>query len=146
MAHLFPSDAWVRALMEVLNDSEAYAQAASRWEGDCYFTIEDGQGPGKAVNLWLDLWHGECREAYEVGAEDGLDPAFRFSAPLAVYRKIFDRKLDPIRALMTRQLKLSGDMRAIMRAPKAAQELVACCTRVDTVYAEQSMARLLSGG
>jgi putative sterol carrier protein len=33
---------------------------------------------------------------------------------------------------MTRQLKLKGNMMKIMKAPKAATELVECATRVDT--------------
>lgn len=136
MAYLFPSDEWVKALMEELNQSESYAQAARKWEGDCFFTIEPEGGMTRPVNLWLDLWHGECRAAREIPPEEELEPAFQFSGKLSVYRKIFDGKLDPIKALMTRQLKLSGDMKAIMRAPKAAQELVRCATQVETTYPE----------
>jgi len=35
---------------------------------------------------------------------------------------------------MTRQLKLQGNMMKIMRYPKAAKEIVSCCSRVPTVY------------
>ena len=136
MSYLFPSDDWAKALMEELNSSEAYAQAARKWEGDCFFTVEPEGSMSQPVNLWLDLWHGQCRAAREIPAGEDLEPAFRFSGKLSTYRKIFSGKLDPIKALMTRQLKLSGDMKAIMRAPKAAQELVVCATQVDTVYPE----------
>ncbi|MBC7222783.1 MAG: SCP2 sterol-binding domain-containing protein [Anaerolineae bacterium] len=136
MAYLFPSDEWAKALMDVLNQSEAYAQAAKNWEGDCFFTIEPEGSMTRPVNLWFDLWHGKCRAAREIPPEEDITPAFRFSGKLSTYRKIFDGKLDAIKALMTRQLKLQGDMKAIMRAPKAAQELVRCATQVDTVYPE----------
>ena len=136
MAHVFPSDEWVKQLMVVLNNSESYAQAARKWEGDCFFTVDPEGDMTQPVNLWLDLWHGECRSAREVPPDEEMEPAFRFSAKLSIYQKIFSKKLDPIKALMTRQLKLQGDMRAIMRAPKAAQELVACSTLVDTTYPE----------
>ena len=121
MAYLFPSDDWARALMQELNTSESYAQAAKNWEGDCFFTIEPEGSMKQPVNLWFDLWHGACRAAREIPPGETMEPAFRFSGKLSTYRKIFDGKLDPIKALMTRQLKLSGDMKAIMRAPKAAQ-------------------------
>jgi hypothetical protein len=38
----FATDEWIRALMEVINKSEAYAQAARNWEGDFYFIVEPG--------------------------------------------------------------------------------------------------------
>jgi len=37
MAYLFPSDAWAKAFMEDLNQSEAYLEAAKNWEGDFFF-------------------------------------------------------------------------------------------------------------
>ena len=44
------------------------------------------------------------------------------------------KELDPIQALMTRRLKLRGNMMKIMRAPKAAAELVNCSTQVPTEF------------
>lgn len=38
----FATDEWIKALMEVINKSEAYAQAARNWEGDFYFIVEPG--------------------------------------------------------------------------------------------------------
>jgi len=56
------------------------------------------------------------------------------NAPMATWRKLFDKKLDPIRGLMSRQLKLKGNMMKVMKTPKAAITLVECCTRIDTEY------------
>jgi putative sterol carrier protein len=50
------------------------------------------------------------------------------------WRKVIEKKVDPIRALMTRQLKLQGTMTKIMKQPKAATELVNCCTLVETTW------------
>jgi len=36
--------------------------------------------------------------------------------------------------MMTRQLKLKGDLMKIMRYPKAAQEIVSCCAKVPTEW------------
>jgi putative sterol carrier protein len=44
--------------------------------------------------------------------------------------------LDPIQGIVTRQLKLSGPMVKVMRAPKAAMALVKCCTRIETAWPE----------
>jgi len=128
----FATEAWIKALQEELNKSEGYREAAKTWEGDFYFVVTAGDGIPQDVYMYMDLWHGECREAIEVGDPSAKDPAFVMSAPVDVWRKVVEKKIDPIKGLMTRQLKLKGNMMKIMKAPKAAIELVECTTRIDT--------------
>jgi putative sterol carrier protein len=56
------------------------------------------------------------------------------SAPLSSWRKVIAKELDPIQGLLTRRLKLKGNMAMIMRNVKAAQELVECCTHIETEF------------
>jgi putative sterol carrier protein len=130
----FPSDEWIKALMDELNKSDSYREAAKNWEGDFYFVINEGTGVPQDVYLYMDLWHGECREAFEATEVSTKSPEFVIRAPLAAWRKVIEKKVDPIRALMTRQLKLQGTMTKIMKSPKAATELVECCTLVETTW------------
>jgi putative sterol carrier protein len=44
------------------------------------------------------------------------------------------KKLDPIQAMMTGSLKLTGNMAIIMRNVRAAKELVESCTRIETEF------------
>ena len=134
MAHKFPSDAWIKALMEDLNKSVAYAEAAKTWEGDFYFIVEPGSGLDKTVILYMDLWHGNCRDAFEVADESAKTPVFRMSAPVAVWKKVLTKKLDPIQGMVTGQLKLKGNMAMVMKNVKAAKELVESCTRIETEF------------
>jgi len=134
MAIKFPSDAWVKALMDDLNQSEAYAEAAKDWEGDFYFVVEPGGTLKEPVILYMDLWHGKCREAYLVTDEAAKTPAFRMTAPAATWKKVLIKQLDPIMGLMTGQLKLKGNMAMVMKNVKAAKELVESCTRVPTEF------------
>ncbi len=134
MAYQFPSDAWVKALMEDLNRSEAYAEAAKTWEGDFYFIVGPGGTLDKTAILYTDLWHGKCREAYLVTDESAKTPVFRMSAPVATWKKVLTKKLDPIQGLVTGQLKLRGNMAMVMKSVKAAKELVESCTRVETEF------------
>jgi putative sterol carrier protein len=134
MAHRFPSDAWIKALMEELNKSAAYAEAAQTWEGDFYFVVEPGGSLTKTALLYMDLWHGKCREAFEVADESVKKPVFRMSAPPATWKKVLTKKLDPIQGLMTGQLKLKGNMAMVMKSVKAAKELVEASTRVETEF------------
>jgi len=63
----FPSDEWIKAMMQDLNRSQSYKEAAKNWEGDFYFIIEPGGNLTETVVLYMDLWHGECRDAFQVG-------------------------------------------------------------------------------
>jgi putative sterol carrier protein len=134
MSILFPSDAWVKALMEVLNKSAAYEDAAKTWEGDFYFVIEPGGSMTQPVTLYMDLWHGKCRDAYEVKDPAATTPAFRLNAPVANWKKVLLKQLDPIQGMITGQLKLKGNMAVIMKSVKAAKELVTCTTLVETEF------------
>jgi putative sterol carrier protein len=82
----------------------------------------------------MDLWHGKCRQAYLVTDESEKEPVFRMAAPLSVWRKVVTKELDVIQGLLTRQIKLKGNMAMIMRNVKAAQELVECCTHIETEF------------
>ena len=130
----FPSDAWIKALMVELNRSASYAEAAKNWEGDLVFVIEQVDGRAQPVFLYLDLWHGECRQAAELADEADKSPGFRLSGPLSAWKKVLLRKLDPIQGMMTGQLKVKGNMAILLKNVRAAKELLSCCTLVPTTF------------
>jgi putative sterol carrier protein len=130
----FPSDPWVKAMMADLNASAAYKQAAEKWEGDFYFIVEPGGTLEKPVTLYMDLWHGDCRDACAVEDPTSRTPIFRLSGPVATWKKVMTKKLDPMAAMMTGQLRLTGNMAMVMKNVRAAKELVESCTRIDTEF------------
>jgi putative sterol carrier protein len=134
MAYMFPSDEWIRAMAEVVNESESYRKSATQWEGDFYWVVEPGPGVPEPVVLYIDLWHGEARSACAVADESEKSPEFVVRAPVNTWRRVIEKKLDPIQGLITGQLKLTGTMSKIMRFPKAAAELVNCSTKVPTEF------------
>jgi putative sterol carrier protein len=134
MTHKFPSDEWIKAMVVAINESEPYRKSATRWEGDFYFVVEPGPGLSEAKVLYLDLWHGEARDGYAVADESDMDPEFVIRAPIGTWRRVIEKKLDPIQGMLTGQLKLKGTMSKIMRFPKAAAELVNCATQVPTEF------------
>ena len=134
MTFRFPSDEWIKAMAEAVNNSEAYRKSAAKWEGDFYFICEPGPGLAESSVLYIDLWHGEARAAFEVADASDKDPEFVIRAPVSTWRRVIEKKLDPIQGMITGQLKLSGTMSKIMRFPKAASELVNCATKVPTEF------------
>lgn len=129
MSVKFPSQEWADAMKAKLNSSDSYAEAAKKWEGDISFVID-----GTSDIIYMDLWHGECREAtYTTDAGD-KSPAFKISGKYDSWVKVLKGELDPVQGMMTRQLKLEGNMMKIMQNIKAAQEMVQCATQVDTEF------------
>ncbi len=71
---------------------------------------------------------------------EAKQPEFTISGTLDTYRKVFNKKLDPIQALMTRKLKVQGNMMKIVRAVKPTLDLVNCCSMIPTSYPDQVQA------
>ena len=130
----FPSDAWMKALMVELNRSTSYAEAARNWEGDLVFVVDQVDGRAQPVRLYLDLWHGECREAAELADDSSRSPSFLLSAPLAAWKKVLLKQLDPMQGMMTGQLKVKGNMATLLKNIKATKELVACLSLIPTTF------------
>lgn len=134
MSLFFPSDEWIKALCVELNQSQAYKQAAAKWEGDLVFVVEKGGSLEGDHYLYLDLWHGACRSARALSGAGEANAEFTLAAPLATWKRVISGELDPIRALTGRQLKLKGNMLKIIKTPKAAIELVNCSKGLDTEW------------
>lgn len=132
MAYVFPSDAWIKALSEQLSASKSYERSAKDWEGNFIFVVEPDDAYDDTAYLYLGLYHGESPGAAMIESRDEREAEFLIRAPFNTWRRIIEGKLDPIQGLMSKQLKLQGDMMKIMRYPKAAQEIVACCAEVPT--------------
>jgi putative sterol carrier protein len=134
MAYLFPSPEWFEQLKIEVNRSDAYANSAKTWEGDFHFIIKPEGALTEPFKVYLDLWHGKCRNVYAVTGPEMKKPEFVIAGTIGTFRQIFEKKLDPIQALMTRRLDLQGNLGKIMRAVKATVDLVNCCGRINTVY------------
>lgn len=134
MTYLFGSDEWIKAFMKEINKSEAYEKSALDWEGDFHFIVTPDKFLDDVTIYYIDLWHGKCRDACLVEDEAQFSPVFRLETSDANWKAIVEKRLDPIRGMMTRKIKLRGNMSKIMRYVKAAQELVNCSTHVPTEF------------
>lgn len=134
MAIPFPSDAWIKALKDVLNNDAEYAQIARTWEGDIVFLVESDGAQSQPICMYIDLWHGECRDACELVSPTEKKAAFTLSATLPVFTKIVQGKLDAMQAMMTRQLKVSGSMVYMMKNVPTVLKFVKCTQKVETEF------------
>ncbi|MBM4425467.1 MAG: hypothetical protein FJ030_19165 [Chloroflexi bacterium] len=134
MAIPFPSEAWAKALKDVLNNDAEYAQIARNWEGDFVFAIEPDGSLARPVYMYLNLWHGQCLEAMELADPAEKKAAFTLAAPLSVMVRIVQGKLDAMQAMMTRQLKVSGSMVYMMKNVPTVLKFVKCTQKVESEF------------
>lgn len=137
---IFGTPEWISAFKDVVNSSEAYGEAAKRWEGDFIFeVIPDGtQSLTEEVRMYCDLWHGKCRDAYIVTPEKpGPEKVeYIYSGKYGNWLKLFAGEVGPLKGIMQRKFDVkcsAKSMAKLMRALKAAQELVNCTTQVENV-------------
>jgi putative sterol carrier protein len=134
MAILFGTQEWVDALKKALDTSQAYKEAAKNWEGDLYIIVDPDASYKHRNILYLDLWHGACREARPIADENEKSPKYRIFGQFTNMKQIMDKKVDPVQSMMTGKIKVKGDMAQIMKMPRAAVELVNCMTAFETVF------------
>ena len=132
----FPSDEWLKLYRDLINGSQEYREASQDWEGDIAFVMEAEPDRGVPDDLvaWLDLWHGECRGARMITADEGERAAYGIRAPYSRWREVLEGRLEPVKAMVQGKLKLRGDLAEIVRHVRAAKELVNLTTRVPTDF------------
>jgi putative sterol carrier protein len=134
MAYKFPSSEWLQALEEKINTDQQYAHIARNWEGDLLFVIEKDETLQKETRFYLDLWHGKCRKALILSHDQDLEekPTFTLSAPRKNFVRVLVGELDPLQAMLTRKLKVKGNMSYMMRNMPVVLDFVRCAKEVPT--------------
>lgn len=126
MSGTFPDDEWLESFKTKLNQDERYAEMASNWEGDFVFDIEpDDQFPQRR-RLYLDLWHGKCREAYSLDEDDTAEAKFTLAGSYTNFFQVLQGKIDPMQAMITRKLRVKGNMAYMMRNVPVVLDFVRC--------------------
>ena len=135
MAFKFPSKEWIEQFMVVVNNSPSYKEAAKTWEGDFLFVIEPDEKLDKKQIFYLDLWHGDCRSVEHYEEEKNLPTTeFQYIGTYSNWLKVINGEIDPIKGILTKKFKLVGNKGKVMRAAKAATELVKSAQKVETEF------------
>ena len=130
MDYEFPGAAWLAALHDKLNSDERYNQIARNWEGDLLFTIQADQGFEQTVSLYLDLWHGSCRQSRVIENGEVLDTSFKLEAPYTNWVRILNGDLHPMQAMLTQKIKVGGSMTYMMRHVPTVLDFTRCAQEI----------------
>jgi putative sterol carrier protein len=136
---IFPSDEWLTIYQDRINASSEYREAAATWEGAIAFAFEAEPDRGVREDLWayLDLWHGECRQARMISAGEGDQAPYVIRAPYSRWKEVLRGDLDPVKGMMQGKLKVQGDLATIVRYVRAANELVHLTMQVPTQFLDE---------
>ncbi|RCK76209.1 MAG: hypothetical protein ANABAC_0360 [Anaerolineae bacterium] len=127
---IFPEMDWFLKLKDKLNSDEQYARIAHSWEWDLLFAIEADENLKQSLYVYMDLWHGSCREVKIVEDASQTKATFVLSAPYKQYVALLSGKLDPMQAMLTRKLRVQGNMAIMMRNVPTVLDFVRCCREV----------------
>lgn len=132
MPAIFPTAAWLENFDQKLNSDEKYAKIAKNWEGDMYMIIEPEGNLKEQVNVYLDLWHGKCRNAELVTDITKYHPTFTLKAKYSNFAKVLKGEMDPMQAMLTRKLDVKGNMAVMMRNVPTVLDFVRCAREITT--------------
>ena len=133
MSAIFPSAEWLTALCSKLNADDRYGEIARHWEGDLIFDIEPEGRLNEPVRMYLDLWHGQCRRVeYLSSVAGGGDTKFVLRAPYNDFAAILLGKLDPMTAMLTSKLKVTGSLGYMMRNVPTVLDFVRCAREITS--------------
>ena len=127
--YLFSAE-WAAACQTEINSSAAYREAGATWEGAVVFVVDKGEEPSRGV--YVDLWHGECREARAILGGDVDRAPYVIMGDRNTWNEVLAGTLEPLGALVMGRLKLTkGSLGALAFHIKSARELVGCAARVS---------------
>ena len=125
---------WLEAFGKAINDNPAYHEAASWWTGDMLCVIQPSGPLDHEVRFFLGLHHGECTGVKLLEEDEEVEVEFTLSGPYDNWVKIAKKELDTIQGVMSGKLRLVGNMAKLMRATRAAQEIVNSLQNVPTEF------------
>jgi putative sterol carrier protein len=137
----FGTQEWAEAYVKALNSNENYKDAAGPkgfppdgWEGDFLFVIEPAGNLDHEIRMFVGLYHGECTGARILNEGEESDAEFIYSGPYDAWEQVLKKELDPIRGLLAGKFRLQGDMAKVLKATRAAAELVNSTTMFETEF------------
>ena len=137
MALLYPSDGWIKELQKICNADPEFKDTCGDFSGKFIFQIE--AEPGKLETTgYLFFWadRGGAKEAQALSATDERpDAEYVIAGKYSVWKDVVTGKQEPLRALMTRKLKLiKGSQLKVLKQVKLALKMMNNCTKIDAQF------------
>jgi putative sterol carrier protein len=140
MAVLYPSDEWIKELDRICNEDPEFKEAAGNFSGKFIFQIEaEPEKLEETTLLSVRVQDGVSSEAKALGSVDECpDADYIVTGKYSAWKNIVQGKLEPLRAIMTRKLKLiKGSQLKILKEVKLTLKIMNNCVKVDAEYPDE---------
>jgi len=141
MAITLPDEAgtWISAYRRLLNDNDAYAEAAAGWgvdfDGDFVLEIlPDDTYDGDPIYFYLALRDGECLDVDVLDDPNAVAHGYAIRGDYADWKRLIQGELEIVTGVMTGTLDVDGSTMQAMRYQDALVEMGETATRVGTEF------------
>ncbi|WP_254535369.1 SCP2 sterol-binding domain-containing protein [Halomarina litorea] len=139
MAHRFPSEEWIQAWQEAVNDDEVYGERAAGWgvdfDGDMLFHLQADDRLPEDRYFFVGLEDGAAHDCHAVEDPEAVDYGFVLRGTYTDWVRMTSGEVGAIDGLMSGVFELGGDMQKVLRFSDAAARLVDLAATVDSDYA-----------
>lgn len=126
---------WAEALRRTIDSDPEYRRVGSGWKWPIALVMNATPALGFAVDVVVELTlnGGACTAARIITIPEIAAP-FVLRADYAVWKELAQGTLDPLVALTSRRIVLTGSLPKLLFHAKAVRALVACAQRVPTKF------------
>ncbi len=130
------SDEWFEKFMENINNNENYKNYAHDWEGDIILfivgdQISDSLRAGLNKIVRLKLYHGKCISLEFLKKIPEIKDLYVLEGKANVWENILSGKTDIITAILKGEIKVTGNMKNLIKYIAAARELVKSAQNIN---------------
>jgi hypothetical protein len=115
---VFPSREWCEEAARLANGDPQSAVAGRGWNRDLGLVVEAEVGRlTRAFTVYCHPVDGRIEDLRILKDPDDLEelsPAYLVRAPYSVWKGLLQGKLDPIEAVLRRQIRVEGDMQPLI--------------------------------
>jgi putative sterol carrier protein len=125
------SKEWIEALAEKLKNDQEYQKAAEGFDSRFQLIIESEPAKGVEERHAVGLFAPKCDEVWE-GVKKDVD--YTLSGPYGIFIDILNGKIGATKAMVTRKLRLKGNMTNLLKYKRAIDLFVSALGDVETDF------------
>ena len=134
----FGTEAWAKALVDEINASSEYRNAAAKWgdgfNGNVLLVFDADAALASTRVLLVELSKGACMGAAFVQSASDPRAGFGLRAPFSIWRDVLSRKTLAATAILTGKMKVEGDTMTLLKHTAAHRALISCAASIDTKF------------
>lgn len=133
---IFPSEAWCRAAIALMEADPELGAASAGWKDDlCVIVLPDANLRAPfAVHVQPGAKTIGLRVLEDLDEAESLGAAISVRAPHAVWKGLLQGSVDPVEAILRRQVQVEGDVRPLIERARFKGIIDRVLAKLETQY------------